>query len=181
MTCASQAYGQAEKKSHLAIGFFVGAHSTVITYAFVSTRGDQIIGSQTVRKDRFMYTAMGYWPGLVNTERKNLFVENGVDSCFLLKDESEQIVGYYCPVFDSLWKVRFREHPFLYDLYGWSHGAYKPSKAQMEFLHNEYGIKNILTDYIYGDNLYKLLRDIQDRAWISTYSSLAADPPVGGP
>ena len=174
--CFQNVYAQSGKKSHLAVGFFFGAQSTIITYAFVSTRGDQIIGAQNVRKDRFMFTAMGYWPGLVNPEKKNLFEENGVDSCFLLKDDLDKIVGYYCPVFDSLWKIRYSSHPMLYDLKGWSRGSYKPSIAQLEYLHNEYGIKNFLTDYIYGENLYKLLRDIQDSAWISTYSSLAADP-----
>lgn len=175
------AHAQTGKQSHLAIGFFAGPHSTVITYAFVSTREGQIIGSQTVRKDRFMYTAMGHWPGIVNIKRQNLLLENDIDSCFLLKDEYDKIVGYHCPVFDELWKVRFSEHPYLYDVYGWSHGKYKPSVAQIEYLHREYGIENILTDYIYGENLYKLLRNIQDKAWISTYSKLAPDPPVNGP
>lgn len=172
---------QSGKQSHLAVGFFVGAHSNVITYAFVSTRDGKIVGAQVVRKDRFMYTALGHWPGVVNPQRQNLLLENGLDSCFLVEDEYEKIVGYYCPIFEQLWKVRFREHPFLYDLYGWSHGQYKPSMAQREFLLAQYGIENILTDYIYGENLYQLLKDIQDKSWISTYSALPPDPPISGP
>lgn len=172
---------QSGKQSHLAIGFFAGANSTVITYAFISTRDGKIISSEPVRKQRFMYTAMGHWPGYVNLKRENLLFKNDVDSSFLVEDEYGKIVDYYCPIFDSLWKVRFFEHPTVYDAYGWSHGRYRPSQKQLEYLANEYGIQNLLTEYIYGENLYKLLRDMQNTSWIINYSSLAKDTLVQGP
>ena len=133
-----------------------------------------------VRKQKFMYTAMGYWPGVVNMKRENLFMKNDVDSCFLIEDDYGKIVNYYCPIFDSLWKVRFFEHPIVYDMRGWSHGRYKPSTKQLEYLYKEYGIQNLLTDYIYGENLYKLLRDIRQTSWIVNYSALAKDTLVQG-
>mgnify|MGYP006981759263 CR=1 FL=1 len=165
----------------MAVGLFAGANSTVVTYAFVTTRDGKIVGSEIVRKQRFMYTAMGHWPGFVNIKRENLFLKNNLDSCFLVEDEYGKIVDYYCPIFDSLWKVRFVEHPTHYDLYGWSHGKYKPSIKQLEYLSKEYGIQNLLTDYIYGENLYKLLRDMQKTSWIINYSSLAKDTLAQGP
>ncbi len=133
-----------------------------------------------VRKQKFMYTAMGYWPGVVNMKRENLFMKNDVDSCFLIEDDYGKIVNYYCPIFDSLWKVRFFEHPIVYDMRGWSNGRYKPSTKQLEYLYKEYGIQNLLTDYIYGENLYKLLRDIRQTSWIVNYSALAKDTLVQG-
>jgi len=169
------------KKNHLAIGLFVGAHSSILTYAFVSTRDGKIIGAQTVRRQMFMYTALGHWPSLVNPKRENLLLKNGIDTAFLVKNEYDEIIDSYCPSFDQLWKVRFYEHPYEYDLEGWSHGQYKPSAAQIEFLASEYGVKNVLTDYIYGDNLYKLLRDVRNQAWISKYRALPRDPVVSGP
>ena len=63
---------------------------------------------------------------------------------------------------------------------GWSHGRYKPSTKQLEYLYTEYGIQNLLTDYIYGENLYKLLRDIRQTSWIVNYSALAKDTLVQG-
>ncbi len=169
------------KQSHLAIGIFVGANSSILTYAFVSTRDGKIIGSQVVREQMFMYSALGHWPSFVNPKRENLFVKHGIDSCYLIKDEYDKIINYYCPPFSQLWKIRFIEHPREYDLVGWSHGKYKPSVKQMEFLKEEYGINNILTEYIYGDSLFKLLRDVRDREWIKKYSSLAKDPVTQGP
>lgn len=176
---SSSAFGQTGKQSHLAVGIFVGAHSSVLTYAFVSTRDGKIVGAQVVREDMFFYSALGHWPSFVNPKRENLFEKNGIDSCFLIKDDLDKIVSYYCRPFQELWKIRFNEHPVQYDLIGWSHGKYKPSQKQMEYLKTEYGIHNILTEYIYGDSLFKLLRDVRSPAWIDNYKSLAKDPPLG--
>lgn len=162
-------YSQTGKKNHLAIGIFAGAQSEILTYAFISTRNGVIVSAQIVSEERFMLSALGYWPSLVNTQREDLFLKNNVDSCFLLTDENGKINGYYCKPFNDIWKIRFNEHPAIYDAPGWSQGQYKPSKAQMQYLQRNYGIKNILTEYIYGDSLYKLLRNIQDPYWIDTY------------
>jgi len=169
------------KESHLAVGIFVGAHSSILTYAFISTRDDKIVGAQIVRKEMFMYAALGHWPSYVNLKRENLFEKNGIDSCFLVQNEYDEIIGYYCPPFDSLWKIRFYEHPTEYDLMGWSHGKYKPSQKQQEFLKQEYGLQNVLTEYIYGENLFKLLRDVRRTDWIVKYKLLPKDPVVMGP
>lgn len=168
------------KQSQLAIGLFVSAHSSVLTYAFVSTRDGKIVGSQIVRKEMFMFTALGHWPGYVNPNRENLFEKNDIDSCFLIKNEFDKVVDFYCPIFEELWKVRFAAHPTEYDKFGWSHGKYKPSIKQQEYLYANYGIKNVLSEYIYGENLFKLLRDIRKPEWIVNYKSLAKDPVVQG-
>lgn len=169
------------KKTHLAVGLFFGAHSSTLTYAFVSTRNGQIIGAQVVREEMFMYSALGHWPSFVNPARENLFEKYGIDSCFLIKDEYGKVVNYYCKPFKELWKVRYKEHPMQYDLNGWGKGQYKPSVKQLEYLKAEYGIHNLLTEYIYGDSLFKLLRNVQDKTWVSAYSAMPADPPFPDP
>jgi hypothetical protein len=68
-----------------------------------------------------------------------------------------------------LWKIRFYEHPMQFDTEGWSQGQMKPSLYQNDFLYKEYGVRNVLTQYFYGDTLFKLLRDVQDPAWIESY------------
>lgn len=166
---------QTGKKTHLAVGFFAGAQSSILSYAFISTRDGVVISAEPVTEQRFMYVALGYWPHIANMGRENLFAKNNVDSCFLYKDDLDNIVGYENLPFDHLWKIRFNEHPSNYDELGWSHGRYKPSQKQQEFLYQEYGLLNILTDYVYGENLYKLLRDIRDKNWITLYSTLPKD------
>ncbi|MEX1002662.1 MAG: hypothetical protein WDZ35_11150 [Crocinitomicaceae bacterium] len=164
---------------HFAIGFFTSGHSQMITYAMITVYKGQIISAEVVRKDRFIYTALGHWPHPINPDRENLFEKHGVDSCFLLKNEQGKVVGYYAKPFQHLWKVRFYEHPYAYDSQGWSQGQYTPSIAQKEFLRREYGVRNILTEYIYGDSLFKLLRDVQSPAWISRYKTASQDTTAG--
>jgi len=162
-------------KTYFAIGLFTGAHSNMITFAFVKTTNGKFSGAEIVRKDRFIYTALGHWPHAANLKRENLFEKYGVDSCFLLKNGSNKVIGYYAPVFDELWKIRFYEHPYDFDQPGWSQGQYKPSIYQKEFLKKEYGVENVLTDYIYGDSLFKLLRDVQNPTWVSMYKTASRD------
>lgn len=163
------------KKTYFAVGLFAGAHSSLITYAIVSFRDGAVIGAQVITEQRFMYEAMGYYPSIANLNRENLFDKNGVDSCFLLSNDMNKVVGYYCKPFQSLWKLRFYEHPYQFDSPGWSQGQFKPSIYQMKILREEYGINNILTDYFYGDSLFKLLRDVQDPVWIETYRFATKD------
>lgn len=160
------------KKTHLAVGLMMSTNSELLTYAFLTTRDDQIVNAQNVNKQVFMYTAMGYYPGLVNLKHENLFETNGVDSCFLVKDEDDRIVGYYAPAFDSLWKIRYTAHPMLYDEFGWSALPFRPGFNQINYLAETYGLRNVTTDYIYGEQLYNLLRDVRRSDWISNYKSL---------
>src|SRR5690606_21447776 len=123
----------------------------------------------------FIYGALGHWPSPANRERENMFLKHGVDSCFLLYNELNKIAGYYAKPFDLLWKIRFYEHPFEFDQPGWSQGQFWPSLYQKDFLRREYGLNNIQTDYLYGDSLFKLLRDVQNSAWIQEYRFAARD------
>lgn len=163
------------QQSHFAIGFFTSAHSQLITYAFVKTINGKVIGAEVVSQDRFIHTALGHWPHPVNNKREDIFVKNNIDSCFLLRSESNKVIGYYAPIFDHLWKIRFYEHPYQYDQMGWSKGQYKPSAAQSQFLRETYGLNNFLSDYIYGDSLFKLLRDVQSPGWVSLYKTASLD------
>ncbi|UKN02915.1 hypothetical protein K6119_05225 [Paracrocinitomix mangrovi] len=174
-------YSQDKREFYFAIGLFTSAHSQLVTYAFITKLGDNIINAQVVRADRFMYTALGHWPNpQLNPERINLFEKYQVDSCFLLMNESgTKVVGYYDRPFWDLWKIRFYEHPFEYDLMGWSKGQYSPSVPQKNFLRKEYGINNITLDYFYGDTLFKLLRDVQDPAWVDSYKNASIDTTSG--
>jgi hypothetical protein len=174
-----KAYAQPIHKTYFAIGLFTGQNSQLITFAFIKTLNGKVTGAEIVRKDRFIYSALGHWPSLANVKRENLFEKYQVDSCLLLKSESNKVLGYYAPVFNELWKLKFYEHPFQFDTPGWSQGQYKPSLYQKEFLQKEYGVRNVLTDYIYGDSLFKLLRDVQSPSWIDEYRSVSKDTTNG--
>ncbi len=163
------------KKNYFAVGLFAGAHSSLITYAVVSYRDGLFLGAQVLTEQQFMYQALGYYPSIANINKENLFAKNGVDSCFLIKNDLNKIMGYYNKPFWDLWKIRFYENPIQFDMRGWSQGQYKPSVYQMKILKESYGINNVLTDYFYGDSLYKLLRDVQNPVWVESYKFAEAD------
>jgi len=76
--------------------------------------------------------------------------------------------------FENLWKVRYAEYP--YDganskEKGWAGRDFAPSEAQWSFLKKNYGYSNF-DQFLYGDNMWKLIKDSQDPAWQSQYSSL---------
>lgn len=170
------ATGQATgKKNYFAVGLFASAQSSLITYAMVSYRDGVFIGAQILTEQRFMYEIMGYYPSIANINKENLLQKNEVDSCFLIENESRKIVGYFAKPFANLWKIRFFTHPMQYDNDGWSQGEFKPSRWQREYLGKEYGVNNVLIEYFYGENLYKLLRDVQNPEWISNYHFMVPD------
>ena len=171
----SSAYSQEKQTTYFAIGFFTAAHSQMITYAYVTMYRGMVMGAQIVSKDNFIYGALGHWPSPANRDRQNLFEYYGVDSCFLLYNELNKVIGYYAKPFDVLWKIKFYEHPYDFDRPGWSQGQYWPSLYQKNFLRKEYGLNNIQTDYIYGDSLFKLLRDVQNTSWIIEYRTASRD------
>ena len=163
------------KKNYFAVGLFASAQSSMITYAVVTYRDDVFIGAQVMTEQRFMYEIMGYYPSIATINRENLLQKNEVDSCFLIENEARKIVGYYAKPFADLWRIRFFTHPMQYDQDGWSQGEFKPSRWQREYLGKEYGVNNVLMEYFYGDNLYKLLRDVQNPDWIFNYHFMTAD------
>ena len=163
------------KKNYFAVGLFTSAYSSMLTYAIVTFRNDVVVSAQIITEERFMYEAFGYYPSIANVNKENLFAKYGVDSCFMLSNDLNKIVGYYCKPFQDLWKLRFYEHPYNFDTPGWSQGQFKPSIYQMKILREEYGINNVLTDYFYGDSLFKLLRDVQRPSWIQSYKYAVKD------
>ena len=175
MSVGAAVGGNYGKRTVLAVGLFTGAHSSVPTYAFINISGEHITGAQVVTEQRFMYVAMGYWPSPnVNPKKENLFAKNNVDSCFLIMNEYDKIDGYYAKPFYNLWKIRFYESPYVYETRGWSQGRIKPSLYQSQFIEKNYGVNNVLTEYFYGDSLFKLLRDVQDNSWVNTYKFVSA-------
>jgi len=163
------------KRTYFAVGLFAGSHSSLITYAILTVRDSVIIGAQVVSEQQFMYQAMGYYPSIANINKVNLFEKYQVDSCFLLYNDMNKVAGYYAKPFADLWKIRFYENPVVFDSRGWSQGQYKPSLYQMKILYEQYGVDNVLVDYFYGDSLFKLLRDVQDPAWVEAYRFAVKD------
>jgi len=72
---------------------------------------------------------------------------------------------------DLLWKLKYSEYPYdrRDDKEGWANLTFGPSPGQLKFL-SKYGFKKSINDFIYGDNMYALLIDIQNPEWQYNYS-----------
>ena len=109
-------------------------------------------------RDMFVRQLSGLYPSKANPDKINYMEKN------LIKWD----------VFDDLWKVRYSEFPYQTDHTmppGWAGKDACPSDAQWNFLKQNYGYES-LNGYIFGDNLWKFLKDVQDPAWAAQYSSL---------
>lgn len=152
------------------------SHSHLVSYAIVQVKNGNIVGSMPLSENDFMRQASGESISPANPERKNLFIEHQVDSCWVLYDSiyysygKKKYVGYDCIPLNLLWKLKYKAHPSKYDDTGWSDGYYAPDSQQMAYLQKAYGII-MINDYIYGEKLWRLLREIQIPEWQRFYDA----------
>lgn len=160
----SAVYGQ--KEAHFGFKFQPDPNGGQITYAIVYVENEKIVSSTPLDHETFMKMISGVQISEANPERKNLIVENYCPNCYILWDENlykygkKKYEGYECFFMENLWRLRYPKHPVDLQLNdGWAKGAYKPSEKQKVFLQEKYGF-NSLVEYIYGDNMWQLFRDI---------------------
>jgi len=72
---------------------------------------------------------------------------------------------------DKLWKLKYTEYPYQRrdDNEGWANLRYAPSAGQFDFL-RKYGYKRTISDFIYGEKCFLLLKDLQSPEWQYEYS-----------
>jgi hypothetical protein len=120
----------------------------------------------------FIKIISGEWPSNFNPEQQNLFVVEGINGG-VYKNKQLQLTQTNCPVFDSLWKLRWSDYPFQNGKEkGWSKGLYKPSATQEIYLSQRYHFKQLDFEYIVDTNFWNLLRDVSDLNWIEAYKAL---------
>jgi hypothetical protein len=139
--------------------------------AYVETPRGQTY-RRTILVDEFVKYASGYWYSVYNPERRNYFEEQQL-ACGVIFDSSQWKEFPYCSPMDSLWKLRFRGHPFQMNTdAGWSNNDYRPSSNQEKYLFKEFNIRNIDRDFFVDTNLWKILRGASDPSWISFYKNI---------
>lgn len=144
----------------------------LISFAIVTMKDGKMVASQPITKNTFIRMACGDWPSKANPGQEDLFLKHDILSCGRFVDTMSNTKIYLCDALDSLWKVRFKEHPYVFDDSGWSRGRLHPNKKQIEFLYKEYEVARINLDFFIGNFMWKLLKDVQDPKWIEHYKSL---------
>ncbi len=135
-----------------AISLVSGSHSTLTTYGILRQNPDNTRQFIFLTFDTFIHQVAGSEKSLANSEKINYLEEYGIE----VND------------FKYLWKLKYDVYPYEgnKDLgYGTELGA--PSRGQYELL-KPYGISTV-SDYCYGDNLWKLMLKIKDPQWVGIY------------
>lgn len=138
-------------------------------YALMYYRDGVLSSIQGVPLNRLVKIGQGIWPVPNSSHFYNYFEENG-----LYNDTLEDgTVLDYGAAFDSLWKIRFNEHPFERNLgKGWSQGDIRPSLKQQAYIYNRYGVRGYDQDYFADTSFFQLLKDVMDESWIDEYKSM---------
>lgn len=159
--------------SHFAICLTNNYQSGIVTYAIVKVYNDKIVAKKILRRDTFVQMIVGRIPNAANLERKNLFIENDLDTCVVYVDDIQgKYTGHICTPLDQLWKIKYKEHPVEHGLEeGWSQDYYSPTMNQLKFLQQEFGIWST-TQYIWGDKMWELFHKVMDPVWIDKYKTV---------
>lgn len=144
----------------------------LVQYAVIHYRGEKKISIQPVSKHELVNIASGKWPVPKTRKFHDFFDEQGIYNLHE-KDTTKDPPIDFNAAMDSLWKIRFVEHPFdgKYGK-GWSQGDARPSLKQQEFIYNNYGVRGYDQDYFVDTSFFKLLHNVVDPEWIEYYKSL---------
>ena len=162
-----------QKTNQFAIGLMPSANNNLISFAIVVKSGGTYLGTKQISMQQFMFFALGYWPSRANVNQENLFLKNGIKGVELTYDDFGKVNGYTLGPIANLWRIKYQNHPMSRKMpSGWSQGHYNPSQNQAIYLYERYGVLNVNTHYFVGENLFQLLKDVQDSAWINAYQAI---------
>jgi hypothetical protein len=137
---------------------------------FIFTVADgEVVDSRPLRPGSFILQVAGIEQSPANIEGIDLLEEYGITGCGPDASASTHD-DLECPAISDLWKLRYRSAPAPYEGAGWATEQYHPSDRQQVLLqayrqpqhadwHGPY----------FGANAFRLLRDLQDPAWVRLY------------
>ncbi|MCK4661778.1 MAG: hypothetical protein KAT68_02845 [Bacteroidales bacterium] len=144
-----------ETNYYLGFSLLVTANSSPVTYAIIKEMENGKKDVRFISKQTFIRLLKGEQYCKANPDKENLLKKYDIDQSSI----------------DKLWKLRYAEFPFFgRDEKGWANKPGLPSDGQFNLL-KQYGIYDVRT-FCYGENAFKLLKDIQSINWVNLYKSL---------
>jgi hypothetical protein len=137
-----------------------------MTFAVITEEADGRKSHKHITRQEFVYIAQGQWRLKPNFQQENLFEKYGIPWGY---DDRNRL---HCPILDSLWKVRYREFPYIRGSFGWANDVYMPSAEQQLYLFENFGVYNVNNNFFEGDNMWKLLQSLTSEEWKAMYKSL---------
>ncbi len=149
-----------------------GLNNQLFTLFTVKQFEGRVVQTEPMTRDQFVLQAQGVVPSRANPEATNLFRKYEVQACLPEGPDTSDRYLLDCELFDRLWKLRFQEYPFRlvegqHPGKGWAEEREAPSPRQLLLL-TDYGMLH-RSDIAYGENVFRLLRDVGDSAWVDNY------------
>lgn len=157
---------QPVSKSYFGILLSTSSVSAEMIYA-VFTENASGISHKFISRHDFVQIALGRWKLRPNIKQENLFDKHGI--IWGIDEDTDEIV---IPILDSLWKVRYRQFPYIRGSRGWANDEYMPSAAQQIYLADSFNVRNINTEFFKEQDFWKLLQSAQSEDWKWEYKSL---------
>lgn len=176
-------------RQYLGFSLMPGANSTAVTFHIIKKWDDPKlpIESVNISQQEFMRIACGMQKSEANPKGLNLFAENGLTDCGWFNDTIIKGIlyesGMRCNTVNDIWRLRWKEWPFyiapprnvnantlnpIGPGPGWANKPLQPSDGQLEILRG-YGADDPMVNAIYGANAFRLLKDMQDAGWVTSY------------
>lgn len=153
------AFSQERKLAQYYFGFKIigNGMGELVSYGImrVSPNGETEVTYMT--KGNFFLQVAGFQESKANPEKINYWRTKEIDARITSK----------------LWKLKYSEYPYQRneDTEGWAGLKYSASPGQIRFL-SKYGVKKVISEFIYGENFFQLLKDMQSPEWQYEYSLL---------
>lgn len=160
-------------KHHFAFNLAPSGNSQFFNLAEVTVYEGKIVEIKHLTVDEFVKCMAGILETKANPDKENFFEKYGIKGCdvHILEDGFSV---FDCELVWDLWRLRYDKNPAKtagreqnQSDDGWSRKKYIPSEGQMQIL-QRYGIRHI-SEFFYGENAYKLLRDMSNPNWVQTY------------
>jgi hypothetical protein len=144
------------------------AQGRLYTLFLYTVHEGHVVDARPLEPGTFILQAAGLEESPANLEGIDLFEEHGIAGCSPGADAGR--AWLQCPVIDQLWKLRYRGAAVPGQGAGWAGEEWAPSARQQVLLH-AYRAADALSwqGPYYGKDAFRLLRDMQDEAWVRFY------------
>jgi hypothetical protein len=140
------------------VNLLPNASGDIVHYAMIKHIDNKNRKLVFLTRDEFLFQIGGKMKSDANFKRVNLFRKYSIQDSLVI---------------DNLWKLRYAVYPYNTGnsvMKGWGVNPKNedlPSPGQMELL-KTFGLTRI-GDYIEGENLFKLLKAMEDPEWLTKY------------
>ncbi len=139
---------------------------------FIYTVHDGVVLNHVpMRPKFFVLQASGLMESKANLESVDLFDHYGIRDCGAWTDDGTLRTDLECTTLQDLWKLRYRNGMGAQLGTGWAGEEFRPSDRQQIILqlYRKAEYEHWQGPY-FGEDAFRLLRDMQDPAWVRTYA-----------